>query len=184
MRSIKAEALTVEKFLPFGFYARVINPEAERLGAVPVEFFRDMVQQDLGTATTPSFSTCRVEPRDLVIDVSEYHDTTGEAMLPLDNDVLIHVGPATPHTGAVPLDKLRVFHVPVGTLVVIRPGVWHNAPFTLNDKPANVLIVLPERIYANDCTAVAIAKADQIAIECPRCGSGQASSTACSRSRK
>lgn len=99
MRTVKVKELTVEAFMPYGFYANLVNPEAEKIGAVPIEFFRDMVQQDLGTARIASFSTCRVEPRKLVIDVTEYHTATSEGILPLDNDVLIHVAPATADDG-------------------------------------------------------------------------------------
>ena len=165
MKTVKVEELSVEKFLPFGFYANLINPDAEKLGAPPIEFFRDMVQQDLGGVSIPSFSTCRVEKRDPVIDVSEYHSATGEGILPLDNDILIHVGPAGPKDCDVPLDKIKVFRVLRGTMIVLHPGVWHHAPFTVDEKPANVLIVLPERIYANDCTVVEIDKSDHIRIE-------------------
>ena len=165
MRTAKIEGLSVDKFLPFGFYAHHLDPDAEKIGAAPIEFFRDMARQNLGNATIASYSTCRVEKRDLVIDVTEYHSMTGEAILPLDNDILIHVGPATPSGSGVPLDKIRVFRVPKGTLVVLHPGVWHHAPFTVNNDPANVLIVLPERTYANDCTVVNLAEADRIRIE-------------------
>ena len=165
MRTVKAESLNVETFLPFGHYASMINPSAEKIGAAPVEFFSDMVQEDMGGALTPSFSTCRVEPRDLVIDVTECHTATGEGILPLDNDVLIHVGPATPNDSYLPLEKFRVFKVSKGTLVVLRPGVWHHAPFTPNRTPANVLIVLPERTYANDCEVVNLDESEQICIE-------------------
>jgi ureidoglycolate lyase len=98
-----------------------------------------------------------------VIDLTEYHSSTGEGVLPLDADVLIHVAPATPN-GIVPLEKFRVFRVPKGTLVILRPGVWHHAPFSLHGV-ANVLIVLPERTYANDCTVVELPISDQIRIE-------------------
>jgi ureidoglycolate lyase len=165
MKTVKVEELSVEKFLPFGFYANLINPDAEKLGAAPIEFFRDMVQQDLGGAPSASFSTLRVEKREPVIDVTEYHAMTGEGILPLDNDVLLHVGPATASDAGVPLDKIRVFRVPKGTMVVLRPGVWHHAPFTVDDKPVNILIVLPERTYANDCQVVELKKADRIKIE-------------------
>jgi ureidoglycolate lyase len=164
MRTVKIEALSVEGFLPFGFYAQQINPKAEAIGAPPVEFFRDMVQLDLGGAAIASFSTCRVEKRAPIIDVAEYHSVTGEGILPLDADALIHVAPATPNGNEPPLDKFRVFRIPKGTMVALRPGVWHHAPFTLNDAPANVLIVLPERTYANDCYVVPLAEADQIKI--------------------
>ncbi len=164
MRKIKAEPLSVDAFLPYGFYANLIDPKAERLGTSPVEFFRDMVQQDLGGLAIASFSTCRVEKRDLVIDVTEFHGATDEGILPLDNDILIHVGPATPADAGPPLDKIHAFRVPRGTVVVLRPGVWHHAPFTPNDAPANVLIVLPERTYANDCEVVNLGGADRIRV--------------------
>jgi ureidoglycolate lyase len=162
MRTIQVETLEQTSFLPFGFMANQINPNAEKIGSDPIEFYRDMAQLDLGTASKASFSTCRVEQREFIIDMTEYHSSTGEALLPLDADVLIHVAPATPN-GVVPLEKLRVFRVPRGTLVVLRPGVWHHAPFSIQGV-ANVLIVLPERTYANDCTVVELAVTDRIRI--------------------
>ena len=164
MRKEKIRKLTVEEFLPYGTYANLINPSSEKLGAPPIEFFRDMVQQNLGTVNFASFSTCRVEKREMVVDVSEYHTHTAEGILPIDNDILIHVAPATPPDAPVPADKIAVFRIPKGTMVVLRPGVWHHAPFTVNDSPANVLIVLPERAYANDCKVVQLEENEKIRI--------------------
>jgi ureidoglycolate lyase len=164
MRTVQVRELSVDAFLPFGFYANLVDPDSEVIGTVPIEFYRDMVQQDLGGTSMASFSTCRVEKRELTIDVTEYHSATGEGILPLDNDVLIHVAPASPVGTDVPLEKIQVFRVPKGTMVVLRPGVWHHAPFTVNDDPANVLIVLPERTYANDCGVVVLGE-DKVKIE-------------------
>jgi ureidoglycolate lyase len=99
----------------------------------------------------------------LNIDTNEFHTSTGEGILPLDNDIFIHVGPAT--AGEVPFEKIRVFLIPKGTMVVLRPGTWHHAPFTSGNKPANVLIVLPERTYAIDCTVKVSKEADLIEFE-------------------
>ena len=164
MNKLKTQEFSIEKFLPFGYYANLIDPDAEKIGTVPIEFFRDMVQQDLGGNSIVSFSICRIAKRDLVIDITEYH-VTGEGILPLDNDTLIHVGPDTPPDAGVPLHKIQVFRVPKGTIVVLRPGVWHHAPFTANDEPANVLVSLPERTYAYDCEILELDEADQIGIE-------------------
>ena len=165
MITIKAEALSVDAFLPFGFYANMIDPDAQKFGSPPIEFFRDMIQQELGGESSVSFSTCRVEKREPIIDVSEYHSKTAEGLMPLDNDVLIHVGPAVPGGAPVPLDEMRVFVVPNGTFVVLNRGVWHHAPFAYNSDSANVLVVLPERSYANDCTVMESSEADYIKIE-------------------
>ena len=165
MRTVSVEELSVEGFLPFGYYSNMIDPQAVKIGAAPVEFFRDMLQLNLGSATIASFSTCRVERRASVIDVTECHSRTGEGILPLDNDILIHVAQATPPDSDLPLDEIRVFRVPRGTMIVLRPGVWHHAPFTVNDDPANVLIVLPERAYANDCRVETLAEEDRIRVK-------------------
>ena len=164
MKKVQVQQLSVEAFLPYGTYARHIDPQAVKMGQPPVEFFRDMVQLNLGGHSIASLSTCRVEKRDLVIGFSENHSSSGEGILPLDNDILIHVAPATPPRMGVPVDDVKVFYVPKGTAVCLRPGTWHGAPFTANDDPANVLIVLPERAYANDFAAARHEPEDQIQI--------------------
>jgi ureidoglycolate lyase len=122
------------------------------------------VQQDLGGSDVISYSNCRVEARPFVIAMAEYHNRTCEGILPLDNDIYIHVGPATPEKAPLPLDRFQVYRVPKGTMVILRPGVWHHAPFTVDENPANVLIVLPERTYANDCVNVRLDEADHMEI--------------------
>lgn len=164
MRNIPVEELSRDAFWQFGSYAQTLDPAAEKIGAAPIEFFRDMAQLNLGGASLASFSTCRVEGREWIVDVSEVHSKTGEGILPLDGDVLIHVGPATPADEGVPLDKIRAFRVPQGTFVALHPGVWHHAPISVSGRPANVLIVLPERTYANDCRVVSLPEADRIQI--------------------
>ena len=103
MRTTKVRKLSVEEFQPYGTYAALIDPSSEKIGSPPIEFFRDMVQQDLAGASAVSFSTCRVEKRDMVVNVAEYHTRATEGILPIDNDVVIHVAPATPPDGRVPL---------------------------------------------------------------------------------
>ena len=164
MRTVQAKELSVESFLPYGTYARHIDPDRAVIGAPPVEFYRDMLQLNLGGHSIASLSTCRVEKRDPVISVSEYHSSVGEVILPLDNDILIHVAEATPPGAGVPIDGIEVFLIPQGTAVSLRPGIWHYAPFTVNDDPAHVLIVLPERTYANDCIVAVHEQEDQIQI--------------------
>jgi ureidoglycolate lyase len=152
MRSVTIEELSTEAFTSYGQYANLIDPDAVCIGEKPIQFFRDMLQLDLGGATKASFSICRVEERPCVVDLTEYHTACGEGILPLDADILIHVAEATP-PGEVPADRVRLFRVPKGTLVTLKPGVWHHAPILADPsaKAANVVIVLPERTYANDC---------------------------------
>ena len=164
MRTVKVESLSLEAYKPFGTYANLINPSDEKLGAPPVEFFRDQLQLDVRGDVSFSYSCCRVEKRPMIIDILEYHSSCGEVVLPLDNDILLQVAPATGNGDPLPLDKMRVFFVPKGTAITIKPGVWHWGPFTPNEQPANILINLPERTYANDCIVVNLEETDHIAI--------------------
>ena len=167
MTELRVRELSLEGFQTYGTFADMVRPRGAVIGGRPIEFYRDMVSLDLGGYSAASFSVCRVEPRPMVIDVSEFHTDCGEGILPLDGDALIHVGPATP--GAEPpLGEIEVFRVPRGTMVSLRPGVWHHAPFAVGARGVNVLIVLPERTYANDCTVVPLPKARRIRIQAMR----------------
>lgn len=162
MRKVKAQELS-EKFSLYGRWARMVDPDAFHFGAPPIEFYRDLLPLNAGGAPVVSFSICRVEKRALVVDVTEYHTACGEGILPLDADVLVHVMPAGPRE-APPLGLLEVFRVPRGTMVALNPGVWHHAPLAVGAESASVLIVLPERTYANDCTVYTIPENDRVAV--------------------
>lgn len=166
MRSVTIEELSPEAFQAFGRYGSMTDPKGEVFGQSPVQFFRDMVPLAIAhPRSQPSFSVCRVERRPLIIDIAEIHNHTAEGCLPLDADALVHVAPATPN-GVCPLDRFRVFRIPRGTFFTLNAGVWHHAPFVYGEAPAlNMLVVLPERTYANDCVVVDFAENDRIAIK-------------------
>jgi ureidoglycolate lyase len=164
MLKAKIEKLTLESFAPFGYFAKMIDPKAEYVGGAPSEFYRDMLQLDLGQATKASFSICRVTKRPEVVTTTEIHSSCGEGILPLDNDILIHVAPAS-RNGDIPCEKIQIFSVPKGTMVVLKPGVFHHAPFVAKGEHVSVLIVLPERTYANDCQVFELTDKQKVAIE-------------------
>lgn len=164
MRKEKITELTLEAFQAYGLFATMINPDKVKIGDKPREFFRDMIMLNIGQHNLPFFSTCRVGKRDLIVDSTEYHNGTGEGILPLDGDILIHVGPATP-SGEVPYDDIKIFQVPKGTMVTLNPGVWHGWPFAYNCECTNVLTILPERIYVTDCQVIQLPEDKQIVIE-------------------
>jgi ureidoglycolate lyase len=151
MKEISWKKLTPEAFGKYGTFANMTDPSGPHLGADPIEFYGDRAQSVLGPVPVASYGVTRISQRPFVIDVSEYHDGCGEAALPLDGDVLMHVAPAGP-ANEFPVDEAEVFLVPRGTLVSIRSGVWHHAPFAFGSKVVHCLVVLPERTYKNDCT--------------------------------
>lgn len=167
MREESVHELSQAAFQEFGFSSRMINPETAKIGKRPIEFFRDMLSLKLGTANTASFSVCRVEKRPFVVDLTEFHTFCGEGILPLDGDILIHVAPATPK-GEIPTEKIKIFRVPKDVMIILNPGVWHHAPFAYQSPAVNVLIVLPERTYANDCEVIQLPPAKQVRVKIRR----------------
>ena len=120
-REITYRKVSPESFAVFGTCANMVKPSGPKLGAEPVEFYRDMVLSHLGATQVASFSICRVVRRPFVIDVSEYHDSCCEIVLPLDGDVIMHVAPAGPEK-EFPLDSAQAFLVPRGHGVLPAAG--------------------------------------------------------------
>jgi ureidoglycolate lyase len=162
MRKVKIKELSLKDFQIYGSFAALVNPKRHHFGEPPIEFYRDMLQLTLG-APAASFSICRVEKRPLIVEKSEVHSRCGEGIIPLDSDILIHCGPAS-RPGVFPSELIEVFRVPRQTMVVLKPGVWHHAPFAYKSNCANVVIVLPERTYANDCEVLELDEDQKIQI--------------------
>ena len=158
-KEAKIKELSTEAFKPYGSYANMVKPTGPKMGG----FHPDMAVMTLGQANEAAFSVTQVQKKENIIDAMECHNHTGEGILPLDGDVLVHVAPAS-RTDKVPMDQVEVFRVPKGTLITLRPGVWHCAPFAENADVVNILVVLPERTYANDIYFYMVPKADQIRI--------------------
>lgn len=154
MKTIGYRKLTRDAFAPYGAFASILRPEGQRFGEPPVQFYRDMVQQYLGDTNTVSYSACVVRAKqEWIIENAEYHNHTCEAIVCLDGDYLMHVAPAI-QTDGEPWDDMEVFLVPKGTMVMMRPGVWHQAGFPYGCDEVHILCALPERAYANDCIFV------------------------------
>ena len=167
MKTVSVEPLTPENFQEFGGFRDMLNPVSEMLGAPPIEFFPDMIQQALGNCQTVSYSNCRIGPSEPVINVAECHSSTAEMLMPLDADVLMWFAPASLPDAGFPGDKVRAFLVPNGTMVVIKPGAWHHGPFCLGSEPANILVALPERTCANDTRTIVLEGDDCLLIASP-----------------
>lgn len=155
--------LNVIEFSKYGNYTSVLNPDAVKFGSEPIEFYRDMIQLGLGQSTTVSFSLCRLLKREFIVEASEYHNYCGEMIIPVDGDILMHVGAAS-DSDKVPVEDIEIYRIPKGTVVCIRPGVWHQAAFAYNCDSVNILVALPERTYATDCHLIKLQPEEQIKI--------------------
>ena len=150
MQTIKIQKLSIEKFAQYGFYANLLNPSGPSLGASPSEYFRDIIQQNLGPGVnTVSYSCFFSEDREWKIDTAEYHNYCTEACMPIDADCFMFVAPATAG-GKFKANTMEAFYIAKGTMIIIKPGIWHYAVFPINAKSVSVFIGLPERVYETD----------------------------------
>jgi ureidoglycolate lyase len=101
-------------------------------------------------------------PERMIITQQEYHTTTWEMIMPLDDDMILHCAPAS--AGAIVTDLAEAFIVPKNTLIKMNAAIWHLAPLPANNDKLTALIILPECTYANDCTVVNLKEDEQFEI--------------------
>lgn len=148
MRKVKVRALTKEAFEPYGVFSDLTEPKGHSLDG----FYPDRVLFPTSGAMPFGISSLQsAKPDKMIVTKAEYHNTTGEGILCLNDDVVVHVAPASNHQ--VP-ELTEAFLVPKGTFVKLHAGVWHLAAFPVTAKMAQVFIMLPQRTYMNDCVVV------------------------------
>lgn len=161
MKEIKAIPLTHNDFAPFGQFYQMDKPDGYPLCGEIHKFFPDRIIADSNHRV--GFSPIVVKrPDKMIITQQEYHTTTWEMILPLDDDMLLHVAPPSAGTPVTQFGK--VFLVPKHTLVKMNAGVWHLAPLPANNDLLTAMIILPECTYANDCTVVDLPEEQQFEI--------------------
>lgn len=161
MRTLKAVPLSVESFAPFGQFYQMDAPQGYALCGEIHQFFPDRLTAD--SIHRVGYSPIVVnKPEKMVITQQEYHTTTWEMIMPLDDDMILHVAPASAGT---PVGHLaEAFIVPKHTLVKLNAGIWHLAPLPANEAKLTAMIILPECTYANDCTVVDLPQDQQFEI--------------------
>ena len=151
MNTIKAKPITTEAFAPFGQFYQMDAPDGYALRGEIHKFFPDRIVID--SEHRIGCSTLVVQkPEKMVITQQEYHTTTWELIMPLNDDMIIHVAPAS---GGTPVPEFaQAFIVPKGALVKLNAAIWHLAPLPVNKDELAAMIILPECTYVNDCTVV------------------------------
>lgn len=151
MKQIKAVKLNHEDFAPFGQFYNFAEPQGHALCGEIHAFYPDRLTA--AAFKNVGYSPITVnKPEQMIITQVEYHTTTWEMIMPLNDDMILHVAPAS---GGTPVtDQTKAFIVPKNTLVKINAAIWHLAPLPKSEKQLHAMIVLPECTYANDCTVV------------------------------
>ena len=161
MKTIKAEAITHEAFAPFGQFYAMEQPTGHALCGELHRFFPDRLVAD--SQHRVGYSPILVKkPEKMIITQQEYHTTTWEMILPMNDDMILHVAPASAGT---PVNHLaKAFLVPKHTLIKMNAAIWHLAPLPANEPQLAAMIILPECTYANDCTVVDLSPEEQFEV--------------------
>lgn len=161
MKTVHAALLTHEAFAPFGQFYTMGNPQGHALCGELHCFYPDRLTADSEHRVGYSPITVR-RPERMIITQQEYHTTTWEMIFPLDDDMILHVAPAS---GGTPVTELvQAFVVPKHTLVKLNAAIWHLAPLPASRDQLTAMIILPECTYANDCTVVDLSPEQQFEI--------------------
>lgn len=161
MNTIKAVPITHEAFAPFGQFYRMDEPKGYALCGELHQFFPDRLTADSNHRVGYSPIVVK-KPERMIITQQEYHTTTWEMILPLDDDMILHVAPAS---GGTPVGHLsQAFIVPKHTLIKMNAAIWHLAPLPATKDHLTAMIILPECTYANDCTVVDLPAEQQFEI--------------------
>lgn len=164
MKQIVSKIITAENFQEYGTIFNVLDPRHPMRKIGEPQFYPDRAVITVGSSPRIGMSACIETRREKnVIEFAEIHHKTGEGMISLEDDVIIYTAPAT-EEDIVPLDYIEAFRVPRGTLVTLHPGIWHGCQFPISSDKVHVLIILPERTYADDCFIQMLNETEQIEI--------------------
>lgn len=161
MKTVKVMPLTHEAFAPFGQFYEMTSPEGYPLTGELHSFYPDRMVADSNHRVGYSPITVN-KPEKMIITQQEYHTTTWEMILPLDDDMILHCAP--PSAGKPITDLAKAFLVPKNTLIKMNAAVWHLAPLPANNNKLTAMIILPECTYMNDCTVVDLKEDEQFEI--------------------
>ncbi len=160
MKTITAKNITLESFREYGEFVNIMNPSGIAFG----DYYRDNITIPPSLVRTGlSPSVCR-KPEKMLVQHAEYHNYGSECILPLDDDGVIHLAPASKEPD---IQQTEAFILPKGTLIRLNPGVWHAGFMPLNLDTSHVLIILPERTYTTDCVEVWYEQEDWLEIRVP-----------------
>ena len=125
MKKIKVEMLTREAFAPFG---EVLTPEGRKDCGVPGShtWFPDVVVREEPTCV----NLMEVFRKEFICQKFEAHNHTEETLFAMTGGILIPF--AKP--GKFTEDEIHIFYIPKGVGISCRPGVWHWAPYTLEES--------------------------------------------------
>lgn len=134
MRTIQAKPLTADAFRQYGTFWSAVDGEGYGLGGG----FFTFIRTDCSVIREKDrFSTLKVSNREkYIVEELEYHKTTWEMFMPLNDDAVLHTAPKS--GGDVVTELTEAFIVPKGTMVKLDAAVWHLAAMPVNVEELRV----------------------------------------------
>ncbi len=106
MKEITAVKINPTDFAPFGTYCSMTEPKGYPLQGEIHKFYPDRIGTCMGSM---GFSPIAVRKDERIVKMAEYHTTTWEGIVALDDDMIIHVAPASAGTPVPELTKAFLF---------------------------------------------------------------------------
>ena len=151
---LDAQPLTPDTFAPYG---RVIaRPERERDAAGPGWRWWAETVLLAGDGRPFGVGYLDLQPGDGRFDWAERHMRTQEAIIATSSELLVYVAAADhpEEPGRLPaMERFTAFRVPPGEGIVMDRGVWHGAPFAV-DQPSSAIVLILEGTGRTDVTLV------------------------------
>ncbi len=158
---LKAEKLDNDNFSEFG---TILNPEKCGTPLIETEhisYYPDRLPLTFSGGTITTISLLTLKKRDMLMDLTEYHEHTEEIFGGFNLDVVFHVGPARKDPN---FSEFKAFILPKFNWVRIKRGIWHLAPFIIDGEETLGWVLLPPFTYANDTVLAPISEPIKITI--------------------
>lgn len=122
----------------------------------------------LATARFPNgmeMGLFRLKKRELCMDRMERHRHTSEILLPVDGKFVIPVCCFDQEEkGGIPVKDVRAFYLDKEQCMILKPGIWHWAPFPLKDN-RSIILLFQQGTVENDVEFRALEKSSVIFFE-------------------
>jgi ureidoglycolate hydrolase len=138
---IEVHALEHDAFAPFGWLPVAEGDEADERQQLAFEWADAHLNYIAHTAD----ELVRV-PEGAVVERLYRHQTHTQALMPVNTDAVLVVGPASPTCEP---ESLRAFLLHPQHVVVLHRGTWHWGPFPVGEEPVQ-LLNLQGRRYRED----------------------------------
>lgn len=146
--SLKIQRATPENFAGFG---RIVLPYSRPADFSCAEFdwWGNLAELSLGETAEVGI----VEGKNLGSyeqKILEQHQNSVEVMIPTENDIfLVLAKPDAFSKETVDPSDFAAFYAPLGAMIVLDPGVWHQGPMTLADR-ARAFVIFRGKTGSDD----------------------------------